>query len=952
MRILLTGLLMLIAPAAMAQDRLAWEFNVPDTERAADLEDQLPVGDVSDFEWVLNVSEALTLSNEGQSIAVPMPFGALHEGHISENRTTASGGRHVHIDFGEPGQGALIHIGLNATFGRVWTDEGEYVIQPGDGDTVVMRVAPEEPFVHQPLDGSQLFQPVSQASQQNLDRPQAGTDTFDFLYFYDFEMIDVYGWGLPDLAATDIGNLQTALTQSRVPIFADLTQLSFMDIPQNYPSRDLLVDDAGPRAGYFTGLQARVDALGIDVISLNRPTTSANQGRDSFCGLGFVHNPLSNFTGRSHINVCHNGLTLAHETGHNMGLAHGLETDGTSGRPQAWARGFRIDSSSSDGGIFTSVMAYGSNRTPQFSDPTIRCPERGSVCGIPLDPNNISVGSYASEALRRWGTGFPAQGVPNRRLRSAVLPTSRFITTNTPATAFMTVINPNNVEGTNCIIEHHGPYRDSFTFQRTDPSTNAPVGNPNEAVNIPAGGFQTFVIGLTPGADVTGVRFAPYASCDNVPMAAVDPGLNTVDLGADTAAGPDLIALSATINNDGIVDVPDGRRGAFSVATINIGGAGDVTVRARSLAPGLPAIGEVCQTNAQSACLAAPTDSITLNIGANDTPTFAVFVRTTYATPFNPRERFQFQMEVGGQIRGSTSVAIRDGGAIVPPGATGHAFTIRAFDDHTGRLADHATGYFDRFEIVNQPSGGSVTLDTTTGAYAYTAGANAGGDSFTYRAGNSAGWSATQTASITITALPLPIVTAFTIEDDTDGTFTVDLDDHSDNSIEIDRFVLTTPPSGTHTFNPLTGVLSGSLPSTPGSYGFSFAAENRTGTSAAVNGTFNVVAYDACAPRDSTPGRISRRVSAITGLTTDGQASSDEIEVIATALCMETYDRNEGSFTRLRNTSLGLNFAVQLVSNRTRYRFYLSTPLNRNPNGWDYIFDMCKTGGSDQLTAC
>ena len=26
--------------------------------------------------------------------------------------------------------------------------------------------------------------------------------------------------------------------------------------------------------------------------------------------------------------------------------------------------------------------------------------------------------------------------------------------------------------------------------------------------------------------------------------------------------------------------------------------------------------------------------------------------------------------------------------------------------------------------------------------------------------------------------------------------------------------------------------------------------------------------------------------------------------------------------------------------------------FNRNPTGWDYIFDMCKTSGSDRLTTC
>ena len=945
MHLFLSAFLMSAAPAAFAQNMAAWQIDRPAEAVFVGEGTAIAIPDASpDRGWQLQIAPGLRAVEAGQALAVPMPDGIALDGEVMITRPTSSGGRHLQIDFGTPGQGVLMHIGLNATYGRVWTDHGEFVIQPERSGGLVMRPAPEEPVFDDALPDIRMHAPSGIAEAQP-DGVLAGSDTLDFLYFYDSSMIETHGWGLPDLAAADIGNLETALTESDVPLSADLTQLQFMAVAADYPSDDLL-DDLHGRRGVFAGLQARVDSLGVDVLSLNRVR---DPDRESFCGLGFLHNPTSDFTGRSHINVCHNGLTLAHETGHNMGLAHGLETDGTSGRPVDWARGFRIDSANADGGIFTSVMAYGSGRVPQFSDPTIECPERGSVCGIPLDPADSSAGSYAAEALRRYAVGFPAQGTPNNRLRSSVLPTSRFVATGSAATAFMTVINPNQVDATNCIIEHHGPYRDSFSYQRTDPNTNALVGNANTPVTIPGGAFQTFLISLTPGADVSGVSFAPYASCDNVPMAAVSPGLNTVDLGADAAGGPDIIALSATVGNTGIVDVPDGRRGVFSVATINLGGAGNVTVSARSLDPALPATGQVCQTDTNGVCLAPPADTLTLDIGPNETPTFGVFVRTGHVTPFSPRQRFQFRMEVNGVVRGSTSVAVRDQGPIVPPSAVAHAFAVTAFDDASGALASYASGYYDRFEIVSGPSLGSVELNASTGRYTYTAGALGGSDSFTYRAGNSSGWSAPVAASITINALPVPTVTPFTVEDDTDGIFSVDLDDHADSNISIDRFVLISAPSGDHDFNSLTGVISGTLPAAPGNYSFSFAAENRSGRGNAVTGIFDVVQYEACAPRNSTSRRISRRVAEV-AVTETGTATSDEIEVIATALCMETYDRNEGNFTRLRNPANGLDFAVQLVSNDTTYRFYLNN--DGGPSGWDYIFDMCKTSGQDRLSAC
>ena len=941
MRFLLSGLLLSVSPMALAQEPAAWDIEIP-AEAASIGDSSLSARDEApDSVWPLRISPELSAMAAGQRLAVPMPDGQSLDGQVVTNRQTSWGGRHLQIDFGATGQGVLMHIGLNATYGRIWTGQGEFVIQPGSTGGLVLQTAPDEPLFDDGLADTRMHI-RSSISETQPDGIQAGSDTLDFLYFYDVQMIETHGWGLPDLAATDIGNLETALTQSGVPLSSDLTQLQFMDVAVDYPSDDLLTD-LYDRSGVFTGLQARIDSLGVDVLSLNRVYDS---NRENFCGLGYVHDPTSNFTGRSHINVCHNGLTLAHETGHNMGLAHGIETDGTSGSPVDWARGFRIDSANSDGGIFTSVMAYGSGRVPQYSDPTVECPERGIVCGIPLDPADSSVGSYSTEALRRYAVGFPAQAVPNKRLRSSVLPTSRFVTTGNAATAFMTVINPNQVDGTNCIIEHHGPYRDSFSYQRTDPNTNALVGDANTSVTIPAGGFQTFLISLTPGADVSGVRFAPYASCDNVPMAAVSPGLNTVDLGADAAAGPDIIALNATLGNTGIVDVPDGRRGVFSVATINLGGAGDVTVSAQSLDPALPATGEVCQTDAGGVCLASPAASLTLNVGPNETPTFGVFVRTNHVTPFSARQRFQFRLEVNGIVRGSTSVAVRDQGPIVPPAATAHAFAVTAFEEASGALSSHVSGYYDRFEIVSQPTLGTVELNGSTGFYSYTAGSLGGSDSFTYRAGNPSGWSAPVAASVTVNALPLPVVSAFTLPDDTGGTFQVDLDDHADNSIKIDRFVLTSVPPATHSFDPLTGIINITLPADPGSVSFQFAGENQSGRGNAVTGAVDVVAYDICAPSNITRSRLQRRLEEIE-VNTFGSVSMAEAEMLGTTLCMTETGREAGQFIRFRNTSRSIQVLISL--DNTEYDIYMA---NDGATNWEAIFPMCKTPGQNRLSAC
>ncbi|MEE2525010.1 hypothetical protein V0U79_01430 [Hyphobacterium sp. HN65] len=949
MRAILSIACLIASAPVQAQVPVAWDIQRTAEQQVEGTEN---IGGLQEtFSAPVDVLPHIGHLAPGDMIRVPMPEGGMVDGVMTSNFPTATGGRHLQIDL-ESGDRVLMHIGLNATYARIWQGDAQYEISPSVGGGLVLRTSEDPPLAENDGVLDPGLGPVSaMAAEDGLDRIQAGSDTLDFLYFYDIQMIETHGWGLPDLAVTDIGNLTTALVNSGVPLTADLTQLQFMDVAIDYPSDDLLTD-LGGRRGVFDGLQDRIDSLQTDVISLNRVYDSS---RENFCGLGYVHNPESTLFGRSHINVCHNGLTLAHETGHNMGLAHGVATDcdegvdncsGSRGRPVNWARGFRIDSATADGGIFTSVMAYGANRTPQFSDPNVECPERGSFCGVPID-DAAGNGAYAARALTDYATGQPSRGVPNPRLASAVLPTSRYVATNTAATAFMTVINPGSVDGTNCIIEHHGPYRNSFSYQTTDPATNGLTGSPDTPVNIPAGGYQTFLVSLTPGDDITStVRFAPYASCDNIPMALVSPGLNTIDLGADTAGGPDLIALSATINNNGIVDIAVGPGGVFSVATINLGGAGDVTVSARSLDPGLPATGLVCQTDGVGACMANPAESLTLNIGANETPTFGVFVQTDYVTPFDASQRFQFQMQVDGQVRGSTSVAIRDSGDLVPPGNSAHAFTVTAYDQASGNLSTHATGYYDRFEIVSGPGLGTLTLDAATGAYTYTAGGAAGGDTFTYRAGNSSGWSPAMAATVTVDALPVPVVTAFTLEDDTDGTFAVDLDDHADGNIEIDRFVLTTPPSIPYSFNNLTGVVSGTFPSESGSHTFEFSAENQSGQGTPVTGTFNVIAYDACAPANLTQGRLQRRLQAIS--LAEGAPDDAEAITMGEALCMEEYNVNpDDSWVYFRNTALDIRVVFGPRTGPDRYIVYYRTA---GGSGWTGNFSLCKNGSS--LGAC
>ncbi len=919
------GSLAFCAPA-MPQNVPIWSLAEPAREQQTTDPHEFPI---------VRINDQAFAERTGRTVALDLPEAGSLSMRIVETASVSSGG-HLLVAREVDGDGTLyLSRGLNAVFGTLVVNNQTWQIEGLPGQDITLRLAPPAES------GTDGISAPAEAGRPAISAPQAGNGVIDIFYAYDQSMIDQYGWGLVDLAAADVGRLTTAFENSDVALSASITDMGFVDLAAERGGFTLLSEIFDLTNGFeTTGTQ--VDRLGADIYSINRVQVP---GRDTFCGVALVLDPTREYDIAPQYNVCHNGNVLAHETGHNLGLAHGLETDGTAGLPVDWARGYVISDDFALGGIYGSLMSYGQAGYLEFSDATRPCPERGSVCGVPVGEENAA---DASRALREYSVAGNRQtATPLRRMRSAVLPTSRFVRTGQPATVFMTVINPNDVTAEGCRISHHGPDRGSFTYQRTDPATNLAVGDANTPVDIPARGFQTFVLSLTPSSDVSGVTFAPFASCANTPMAEVTPGLNTVNLGASHVDGPDLVALAATINGNGIVDVPAGRRGVFSVATANVGGGGDVTVSARSLDPALPATGEVCQTNQSGACMAPPAESITVNVGANATPTFGVFIRTAYPTPFVSRHRFQVQMEVDGSIRGSTSVAVRDEAGLVVPEVSGFSATLEATKTTSGSFADHLTGYAASFEIVSQPTLGTVTLDAASGEYVYSAPNVGGSDSFTYRAVNSAGASAEATVDLTITALPLPEMSSFSQADDIDGTYRVDLDDFATG--DIDRFVLTTPPASPYTFDEISGLLEIDLPDTGTQVTFGFAAENVSGPSAPATGTVEMEAFTNCMPDRPTHSRMLRRIAAYTGDAT-GTVSLDEAAALIEHLCLNVTERLD-FIVNGENGDGSLGLGIFPEQNRGPIPYYVVN--YRGPNVPNFTsFQLCKIEGEAIMREC
>ena len=146
--------------------------------------------------------------------------------------------------------------------------------------------------------------------------------------------------------------------------------------------------------------------------------------------------------------------------------------------------------------------------------------------------------------------------IPLPALAAAVLPVSRSVLVGVPASAFATIINAMNSQATGCGISPATVLPATFAFQITDPLTNRLTGIANTPVDIPVGGYQSFVFALTPSEPIAPTEVRLNFSCENASPAPILSGINTLFLSASSVPTADVIAMAATIGNTGIVTIP------------------------------------------------------------------------------------------------------------------------------------------------------------------------------------------------------------------------------------------------------------------------------------------------------------------------------------------------------------------------------------------------------------
>ena len=264
---------------------------------------------------------------------------------------------------------------------------------------------------------------------------------------------------------------------------------------------------------------------------------------------------------------------------------------------------------------------------------------------------------FTALATTSLGIALPATA----QLASALLPSSRSAEVGNTVTVFSTVINAGTETATGCQIDQLSALPLNVGYQTTDPATNSTTGTANTPVDILAGQSQSFVLSVTPTAviDSTEVEFA--FTCTSGDSAGTIAGVNTLLLSASDTPVADVVALSATTQNTGVLS-HESSAGAFALATINLGAADDVTVAADTGATALPVTLSICETNPDGNCQSSPASTVSTSIAAGGTPTFSVFSSASGAIANDPAVNRVFVRftDSNSIVRGGTSVAIEN----------------------------------------------------------------------------------------------------------------------------------------------------------------------------------------------------------------------------------------------------------------------------------------------------
>jgi len=602
-------------------------------------------------------------------------------------------------------------------FGRIVTDDGVWHIIPdGNGHRIMQMPAGAQPRFS--ANDMRFPDPLALARYAEAGElgfgpeiaeavPVGSNGIIDIAVFYSQSMTAHWGLATGGRVQYLMAVLDQALVDSDTGLRARLVHLDSVNLTTDDADQGVTLENLSNNpngnaqvtqdlsALRAAGVTYGADLVGIiqralpNQVSCGVAWTNGTNGTMDASNLPFGYSVSADWLTPDQTSIC-GAATFAHEIGHNMGFVHNVEQEGqVGGGVRPFAHGHRVDCN------FGTIMAYPSTNAqiqacPQgspnaiggettaffFSNPELlRCPPNGnSACGrLFNDADPADVARAAREESRNVVNFRPEAP----RVVSSVLPITRSVQNGTAATAFATIINPGATgsTATGCGLRLAGSTPAQFSYQTTTPA-NALSGAANTPVDIAAGAAQNFVFSVTSAADFADNQGLPMASandetnlfveafCGNRRSAEYTLGLNSLTFSSSPTPVPDIVAL-ATSGDPGRVNVPTTGNfvGVFAVAISNVGSAGVITVAADTGGQTLAIANiEVCPTDpGTGACTAARAATAQVNVGANGTGTFGVFVRGNGQPIANSpaQNRVFVRFNEGATARGATSVAVR-----------------------------------------------------------------------------------------------------------------------------------------------------------------------------------------------------------------------------------------------------------------------------------------------------
>lgn len=368
------------------------------------------------------------------------------------------------------------------TVGQVLTPQGEYeILTSANGDTYLIdprklgmkRVEGDDSCeVAAPLAGAAGGHVSGNATATTATAPQTVTTAGALPNSVVIDVLVLYTAGF----ATDKGG--TAGAQTAIDHMISLSNQAYVDsgVPivlrkvaadqvnvSDKTNNSTVLNDLTNGAGAFSGVKARRDAVGADLVTIVRPFW--NQYQVS-CGVGWIggynQSSISGYAnyaysvvsdGRDRANTgwyC-DPTAFPHELGHNMGLMHDRATVTSQGGGKgatAYAYGYGTS------GSFGTVMSYIWPKVGKFSNPRDFTCGGNNRCGVPDTDTTRSADNAKALA-------YTSAGVAGFR---AVKTTSTTSTTTLTVTGTVTVngkvLSGVQFKGASCSISGtNGTYR-------------------------------------------------------------------------------------------------------------------------------------------------------------------------------------------------------------------------------------------------------------------------------------------------------------------------------------------------------------------------------------------------------------------------------------------------------------------------------------------------------------